>query len=382
MASTPDDGAPDAPRSWTNEALERLHAGAEPALLDDVPVVDAHHHLFDWGADRPRKPEHRLAFGRAAGLFKYAVDDLVRDARGLRVVATVHVEANPTDAVGESRECAAAHAATAAAAKRGEGPAVCRGAVVRVDLRKPPSEIDAELDAHAGALAAGGSRLAGVRVQGAYHPKLVSAAPGPGVLLDEAVARGARRLGERNLPVDVWVYHEQIADVAALARASPRTVFVLDHCGGPVLVGSSAAAVFPAWLAAMRALAESAPNVVVKLGGLTMNFALGHARAGTWTSSADLAAALEPWIDAVVDLFPMRAMFETNFPMDKSSVAYPTLWNAFVRVASKRDAVVRRQLLFETANRVYRLGLPTPPLALYEWRALAARAAAGPASKV
>ena len=104
-----------------------------------------------------------------------------------------------------------------------------------------------------------------------------------------------------------------------------------------------------------------------------MNMSLGHLtlppHAERSFSSTELAKLLEPWVVTTVDLFSSsRCCFESNFPMDKSSVAYVTLWNAFARVARRWPLHARRDLFFATANRVYRLGLDMPPLDAFQWR--------------
>ena len=50
-------------------------------------------------------------------------------------------------------------------------------------------------------------------------------------------------------------------------------------------------------------------------------------------------------------------MFESNFPVDKDSCSYRTLWNMFKRVAAKKGLTgEKKQAIFhDTAVRVYRL---------------------------
>ena len=50
-------------------------------------------------------------------------------------------------------------------------------------------------------------------------------------------------------------------------------------------------------------------------------------------------------------------MFESNFPVDKQTCSYTTLWNAFKRIAAGYSPADKTALFFGTANRVYRLGL-------------------------
>jgi predicted TIM-barrel fold metal-dependent hydrolase len=75
-------------------------------------------------------------------------------------------------------------------------------------------------------------------------------------------------------------------------------------------------------------------------------------------SSAELAAAWRPYIEACIEAFgPDRCMFESNFPVDKQSCSYATLWNAFKRIAAPYPAREKAAMFFGTANRIYRLGL-------------------------
>jgi predicted TIM-barrel fold metal-dependent hydrolase len=48
-------------------------------------------------------------------------------------------------------------------------------------------------------------------------------------------------------------------------------------------------------------------------------------------------------------------MFESNFPVDRVSCSYSTLWNAFKRVASGASAAEKATLFHDTAARVYRV---------------------------
>jgi predicted TIM-barrel fold metal-dependent hydrolase len=53
-----------------------------------------------------------------------------------------------------------------------------------------------------------------------------------------------------------------------------------------------------------------------------------------------------------------RCMFESNFPPDRVSTDFVTLWNAF-KLATRDASDVERDALFAgTASRVYRISLP------------------------
>jgi len=48
-------------------------------------------------------------------------------------------------------------------------------------------------------------------------------------------------------------------------------------------------------------------------------------------------------------------MFESNFPVDKGSCSYQSLWNAFKRIAAGMSNADKQALFSGTATRVYRL---------------------------
>ena len=108
------------------------------------------------------------------------------------------------------------------------------------------------------------------------------------------------------------------------------------------------------WVA--RELAKS-PKVAVKLGGLAMAFCnfpsfLAEPRA----PSEQLAREWGPYIEACIEAFgPERCMFESNFPVDMGACDYPTLWNAFKRIAAGYSAGEKAALFSGTATKVYRL---------------------------
>ena len=48
-------------------------------------------------------------------------------------------------------------------------------------------------------------------------------------------------------------------------------------------------------------------------------------------------------------------MFESNFPVDKASCSYRTLWNSFKKIAAGASKAEKAALFHDTAARVYRL---------------------------
>jgi predicted TIM-barrel fold metal-dependent hydrolase len=73
-------------------------------------------------------------------------------------------------------------------------------------------------------------------------------------------------------------------------------------------------------------------------------------------SSQALADAWRPYMETCIAAFgPSRAMFESNFPVDKGSYSYWVFWNACKLLAKGASASEKADLFFGTAKRFYRL---------------------------
>jgi L-fuconolactonase len=180
-----------------------------------------------------------------------------------------------------------------------------------------------------------------------------------GLLANRAFREGFACLERYRLSFDAWLYHPQLPELVALARAFPGVTIVLDHMGGPLGVGpykGKRDEVFQVWSKAIAEL-STCPNVVIKLGGF------GSTRSGyDWhereiqPDSAELANVMAPYFDFCIENFSVRrCMFESNFPVDKASYSYVSIWNAFKRISRNFSAAERSALFHDTARRIYRL---------------------------
>jgi predicted TIM-barrel fold metal-dependent hydrolase len=324
----------------------------EPIMDPEREIVDPHHHLWVKSGEPYLLPE--------------ILDDL---GTGHLVTQTVFVQcramyriSGPTilRPVGEV-EFATGIAAMSASGLYGAAR-VCSGIVGCADL-KLGSEVTKVLEVLA---RAGGERLKGIRCPVAYHPdEAVRSTPAlspPELMLDPRFQTGAKELAKAGLSLDLWAYHTQLPELYQLAAAVPELTIIVDHVGGPIGVGPYAGQrneVFRDWKDSMSKLA-SVPNVHVKLGGLGQDvggFAFDEAERPP--SSAMLAAVWQPYIGTCIELFgPNRCMFESNFPVDKTMVSYPVLWNAFKRIASGFTEDEKHALFAGTARHVYKLSEP------------------------
>ncbi|QDL38592.1 amidohydrolase family protein [Rhodoferax sediminis] len=326
-------------------------AAPEEALEPALPIVDPHVHFW----------HHKSGY-------KYFVEEFARDiaASGHNVEASLFVECNAMyrahgpehlKSVGET-EFAVGQAAMAASGKYTNCRAAA-GIVAFADLAQGVRTRKA-LQAH---LEAANGRLRGIRQRAKWDPDPVVRGPvsadRPYLYLDPEFSEGVALLASMGLALDASVFHPQLPDVAALARAHPDARIVVIHSGSPVGHSSYAgkdAEVHATWLAGMKELAQC-PNVSIKMGGLLMclgNFDFTAAEAPP--TSEQLAALWRPYIEPCIELFGAnRCMVSSNYPVDKAGVPYGTLWNMFKRITAGCSADEKRMLFAGTAKRVYRL---------------------------
>src|SRR5205085_11800082 len=182
-----------------------------------------------------------------------------------------------------------------------------------------------------------------------------------GLLLDPRVREGFAQLAPLDLSFDAFMYHPQLGDLLDLARAFPATPIVLNHVGGAIGLGrykGKRDEGFADWSSRIRELA-ACPNVHVKLGGLGMRmFGFDVHEKDLAPNSEQLATLWRPYVETCIAAFgARRAMFESNFPVDKGSGSYPVFWNAFKRIAAGCSAAEKEALFSGTASRFYRLDL-------------------------
>lgn len=317
-------------------------------------VVDAHHHLWDASG----APVGHKGSG-------YDARDLLDDAGEREVLASVLVECGAMYRGGgpESLRPAGetAFAARVAASRGYDGkrvPRLCAAIVASADLGDAEN-LQALLDAHE--LAAEG-RLRGIRHTGAWDasPEIPNGrvSPPEGLYRSEEFARGFAQLARRGLSFDAWAYHPQLPDIAALAARFPETVIVVNHCGGPLGAGpyTGRPEAFAQWRAGIAALARR-PNVHIKVGGLGMPVGPLHGRP-RFAGVEELAQAIRPYVEVCVEAFGAgRAMFESNFPMDRGSYSYTAIWDAFELLVCDAGEDEQERLFRRTAEDVYRLEL-------------------------
>ena len=323
-----------------------LKQNQENIVDPEREIVDAHHHLW------PISDMH------------YDLENLLADtSSGHNVVQTVFAECGAAyrtsgpdhlKCVGETEFVAG----RATQADHMEKPTKIAGIVAHADLMH--NRLDEVLEAHE---ASGNGIFKGIRHSGAHEPKpealSIRGSGLPNQLARHDFRRGVARLGELGLTYDTWIFHHQIADFKDLALAVPTTTMILDHFGTPLGVGQykdKREEIFEKWKEDIEAV-SNCNNVFLKLGGMAM-----PDNGYRWDtedkppSSDEFVAAQERYYDHAISHFGAdRCIFESNFPVDRLSLSYKTLWNAFKKIAAKYSEEEQDLLFSGTARKVYRL---------------------------
>jgi len=324
---------------WLNQLREDV-------IHPEREIVDPHHHLW---------PRPHLS---------YDLEELWSDTEdGHKVVQTIFMECGSAyrkdgpeqmRPVGETEFVTAAAECAAASPDKAQIAAI----VSHADLRR--DDLDTVLDAHTHAAK---GRFRGIRHSGARdaNPEaLTIAGRAPaGLYADPDFRRGVARLGERGLTYDTWNYHHQLQDFAALARAVPGTTMILDHFGTPLGVGryeGQRDAIFAKWKDDIAEVA-ACPNMHAKLGGMAMpDNGFGWNTREKPPSSDEFVEVQAPWYHHAINCFgPERCMFESNFPVDRLSISYRTLWNGLKKIAADYPEAAQAAMFSGTARKVYKL---------------------------
>ena len=329
-----------------NAALEDWLAQVPPedVLEPDLPIIDPHHHLWDMrGEDAPWAQK------------VYLCDEMSEEIRasGHNVVQTVFAQCGAfyrADGPEEMRcvgETEFVHGVVAMSRSGKYGDArLCTGIFSSADLRLGKG-VEPVLKAHLAA----SPNFRGIR----------TAFPSD---LNAEFMDGYAMLAKHGLSFDHYSPDcERLPILAKLADAHPDVPIIVNHLGGKIDPDATPAAV-SRWQECIDAVARC-PNVVIKCGGAQQRvwrdwqppFHMDRRTEGP-LGSEELCDLLYPFYRYAIEAFGLeRCMFESNFPVDKESVSYRTLWNLMKRIAGKMGLSdgEKTAVFSGTAARVYRL---------------------------
>ena len=328
---------------------EWLEKVVEEVIEPELPIIDPHHHLWNTGNTHVDKP--------------YMAEELILDLdSGHNILATVFVECSAfyrdsgpkhLRPVGETEFVN--RVADESAGNISDTRQLCAGIVGHADLTLG-KEVDEVLEAH---LEVAPDRMRGIRHSVPWDPSPdITVNREPGLLANAKFREGARRLAAYNLSFEAWLYHPQIPELTAFAKACPEVTIVFDHFGGPLGIGpyiGKRSEIYQQWKDDVTEL-SACPNVFAKLGGLNMAInGFGWHKRIVPPSSNELAANNHYYLHTIDKFGPERCMFESNFPVDKVSCSYGVLWNSFKKMVSHLSRTQKAALFHDTAEKVYRL---------------------------
>lgn len=302
---------------------------------DPIPVIDAHHHL--WQLDPPGplyypwlqdKQPHDFFLGDYAGIRRnYLPADHREDRKMINVVGTVHVEA----------ECS-----------RDQQVAESRWLAEQASAHGLPVAIVAHAWFHTENSARVLAEQASIAlVRGIRSKPVTSAQPTdspltvPGSMQDPAWRAGFARLKSHGLSWDLRVPAWHLAEAAEVCREQPDIPVVLNHTGFPWDRSEHGLAT---WRSGMKAVAEC-EQVMCKLSCLCLPD-------GPWQYESNRDRVLE-----AIEIFGThRCMFASNFPVDGLRVSYQQMFTDFSRMTEDFSDSERRALFHDNAARFYRIG--------------------------
>jgi predicted TIM-barrel fold metal-dependent hydrolase len=298
-------------------------------FLAEIPIIDAHHHLWRLAGDRYPKfvgPPREFFLGDYAALRRdFMPEDYRRAARGHNVVATVHIEAEwrRDDQAGET-------AWVNAVADEHGLPDVLVGHAWFDD-----PHVERVLEAHARY-----PRMRGIRSKPALPGCPEGDEQGRGSMSDPAWRRGYALLARYGLSWDLRVPHSQLPEAAEAIAAFPDIPVVLNHTGFPWDRSREGLA---RWRRDMRTVAER-PNVHLKLSEL------GLADRG-WDYEENRHIVL-----AAIEQFGVeRCMFASNFPVAGLRIDFDALYTAYKRMVADFSETEQLALFHDNAKRFYRI---------------------------
>ena len=322
----------------------------EEIINPELPIIDPHHHL--WNGDN-----------QLASSFPYLIDNLSEDTNsGHNIVGTIFMECaqgyyqegeDKYKPIGETEYVMK----VIKDSKKTSNSANIIGIISFADLMLG-SEVKDVLNQH---ILIGEGLFKGIRHAAGWDQsnEIHNSHSNPikNIYYDPSFRKGAEELIKLNLTFDSWHYHNQISDLSIFAKDYPELTIIHDHFGGPLGVGpyqGKKQEIFKKWKDDISQLSEN-KNVHSKLGGLAMpvngwNF---HKQDKPATSDQIIEMHYDYYLHAIECFGVDRCMFESNFPVDRRSISYHVLWNAFKKMVSNYSNEDKNKLFFQNAKDIY-----------------------------
>ena len=302
--------------------------------MKNIPIVDAHHHLWDLNNEHTKYSwlmvtEGEAFFGDYAAIRKsYLLEDYIKDAQNQNLIKSVHVQAEHDDdkPVNET-----AWLQSLADNHSSKFP---NAIVAFADFSK--NNIVEILDGHQEYKNTKGIRQ--ILSFNKEEPKYSHASED--FMKNTTWVENFKNIRNRNLSFDIQIYKHQMKDAADLANKYDDVLFILNHTGEPCYQTEE---YIQSWEENMKKLAKC-ENVAAKISGLGMFDP-------QWTIDSTRI-----FVEKTIQIFGIdRCMFASNFPVDKIFNTFDNYWESFKEITKNYSENDKKLLFSSNAEKFYRI---------------------------
>jgi len=299
--------------------------------MDDIEIVDAHHHLWDlenlhypFLSNAATEP---FFLGDNTPIRKnYLPANFRQDSSRHNVIKTVHIEAE----CDRKNQIAETEWITQINAEHGFPNAIVAHAWFDEDNSEEILAAQAAFPL-----------VRGIRSKPVTASSPDRRQPGaPRTMQDPKWLAGFALLEKYDLSWDLRVPFWHLEEAAEVARAFPGTRIILNHTGFPWNRSEAGLAL---WRRGMQTLAQ-APNVHLKISCLCLPD-------GPWTLESNRPIVLE-----AIKIFGVeRCMFASNYPVDGLRASYDLIYDSFKTIVADFTRTEQDQLFSQNAMAFYRI---------------------------
>ena len=302
--------------------------------MKNIPIVDAHHHLWDLNNEHTKYSwlmvtEGEAFFGDYAAIRKsYLLEDYIKDAQNQNLIKSVHVQAEhdddrPVNETAWLQSLADNHSSK-----------LPNAIVAFADFSK--DNIVEILDGHQEYKNTRGIRQ--ILSFNKEEPKYSHASED--FMKNTTWVENFKNIRNRNLSFDIQIYKHQMQDASDLANKYDDVLFILNHTGEPCYQTEE---YIQSWEENMKKLAKC-ENVAAKISGLGMFDP-------QWTIDSTRI-----FVEKTIQIFGIdRCMFASNFPVDKIFNTFDNYWESFKEITKNYSENDKKLLFSSNAEKFYRI---------------------------
>ena len=302
--------------------------------MKNIPIVDAHHHLWDLNNEHTKYSwlmvtEGEAFFGDYAAIRKsYLLKDYIKDAQNQNLIKSVHVQAEHDDDKPINETAWLQSLADNHSSK------LPNAIVAFADFSK--DNIVEILDGHQEYKNTRGIRQ--ILSFNKEEPKYSHASED--FMKNSTWVENFKNIRNRNLSFDIQIYKHQMQDAADLANKYDDVLFILNHTGEPCYQTEE---YIQSWEENMKKLAKC-ENVAAKISGLGMFDP-------QWTIDSTRI-----FVEKTIQIFGIdRCMFASNFPVDKIFNTFDNYWESFKEITKNYSENDKKLLFSSNAEKFYRI---------------------------